>query len=180
MLGTFFAFVMVGFVVFAFGDLLEARLASQGLFDADRLAVYRLTFLSTLDSPWTGWGYGTFSNVFPMYRDSSVSAYGMWDRAHNTYLETVQGLGIPFSALFLVGLLALVIRCAHASLTREHGVTAPLVATSACLIVGLHAFVDFSLQVQAVAITWTALLAAGVARSVSGRVRRLCWSTPPT
>jgi hypothetical protein len=44
------------------------------------------------------------------------------------------------------------------------------VAVSASVMVALHAFVDFSMQIQAVALTWTALLAAGVAQSWSSRV----------
>jgi O-antigen ligase len=165
----FFAFLTVGITFFAFGDLLAARLLSLGLVDDGRLAVYRLTILSIFDAPWTGFGYGTFQNVFPMYRDSSVSAVGMWDKAHNTYLEIAQGLGIPFAALFLLGLLSLAARCAYAALKRQSSATAPMVATSATIIVGLHSFVDFSMQIQAVALTWTALLGAGVAQSWSGR-----------
>jgi hypothetical protein len=37
-------------------------------------------------------------------------------------------------------------------------------------LVGVHAFVDFSLQIQAVALAWTALLAAGLAQSWSSRI----------
>jgi hypothetical protein len=63
-----------------------------------------------------------------------------------------------------------VVRCAHAALTRRTSATAAIVATSATVIVGLHSFVDFSMQIQAVALTWTALLGAGVAQSWSARV----------
>ena len=90
-----------------------------GLRSTDRLAVYRLTLLSILDSPWTGFGYGTFSTVFAMYRDFSVSPVGMWDKAHNTYLEIIQGLGGPAAALFFFMLFFLVARCAYAALTTE-------------------------------------------------------------
>jgi hypothetical protein len=38
------------------------------------------------------------------------------------------------------------------------------------VIVGLHAFVDFSLQIQAVALTWVALLEAGTAQSWSSKI----------
>ena len=137
---------------------------------ADRLAVYKLTMLSILDAPWKGFGYGTFEYVFPMYRDNSLSPYAFWDKAHNTYLEIIQGLGIPIAALFLLMLLLLALRCGHAALTRKSSATAPLVATAATVIVALHSFVDFSMQIQAVALTWTALLGAGVAQSWSSRI----------
>ena len=61
-------------------------------------------------------------------------------------------------------------RCVHAAVTRRDGATAPLVGVAATVIVALHAFVDFSLQIEAVALTFAALLGAGVARSWSGKV----------
>jgi O-antigen ligase len=168
-LALFLGCLLVGAAIFAFGDLLAARLSSQGFFDADRVAVYRLTLFSIFDAAWTGFGYGTFKNVFTLYRDSTVSPTGIWDKAHNTYLEMAQGLGIPIAAIFLCGLGVLAGRCAYAALIRQRSATAPLVATSATVIVALHSFVDFSMQIQAVALTWTALLGAGVAQSWSGR-----------
>ena len=104
-----------------------------------------------------------------MYRDRSVSPVGMWDKAHNTYLEIIQGLGVLAAALFFSMLVSLVVRCAYAALMRKSSSTAPLVAASASVIVGLHSFVDFSMQMQAVALTWTALLGAGVAQSWSSQ-----------
>ena len=169
-LGVFLALLTVGIAIFAFGDLLAARLLALGFDSADRLAVYRLTILSIFDAPWTGFGYGTFQNVFPMYRDNSVPLLGVWDKAHNTYLEIFQGLGIPFAVLFLCVLSVLAARSAYAALSRQSAATVPLVAASATVIVTLHSFVDFSMQIQAVALTWTALLGAGVAQSWSGRI----------
>ncbi len=43
------------------------------------------------------------------------------------------------------------------------------VAMSAGLLVGVHALTDFSLQVQAVELTFCAILGMGVAQSVSSR-----------
>jgi O-antigen ligase len=164
-----------GVAIFAFGDFFAGRLWWGGVDASDRLAVYKLTILSILDVPWKGFGYGTFQYVFPMYRDNSVGPYGFWDKAHNTYLEIIQGLGIPAAALFFAMLLILTVRCGHAGLTRKSSATAPLVATGATMIVALHSFVDFSMQIQAVALTWTALLGAGVAQSWSGRVDTSKW-----
>ena len=159
-----------GFAIFVFGDFFAGRLLALGFNSADRLAVYKLTIVSILDAPWKGFGYGTFEYVFPMYRDNSLSPFGVWDKAHNTYLEIFQGLGIPVATLFFVMLLILVVRVGRAALTRRSSATAALVAVSASVIVALHSFVDFSMQIQAVALTWTALLAAGVAQSWSSRL----------
>ena len=162
--------LITGLAIFTFGDFFAGRLFDLGFASADRLAVYRLTVLSILDAPWKGWGYGTFIYVFPMYRDNSVSPFLIWDKAHNTYLEIIQGLGIPMALLFFAMLLMLALRCGWAALVRKSSATAALVATAATVIVGLHSFVDFSMQIQAVALTWTALLGAGVAQSWSSQV----------
>jgi O-antigen ligase len=169
-MASLLSLLAAGVAIFVFGDFFAGRLLALGLDSADRFAVYRLTMLSILDAPWKGFGYGTFEYVFPMYRDNSLSPYSFWDKAHNTYLEFIQGLGIPTAALFLLMLLLLALRCGHAALTRKSSATAPLVATAATVIVALHSFVDFSMQIQAVALTWTALLGAGVAQSWSSRI----------
>ena len=102
-----------------------------------------------------------------MYRDASISAVGVWDKAHNTYLEVLQGLGLPVGILFLLGIGTLVWRSGMGALTRRQSMIAPLAASAASVVVLSHAFADFSLQIQAVALTWIALLGAGVAQSWS-------------
>jgi O-antigen ligase len=164
------AVVFLGAVLVSFGDLLASRLTQQGVQAPDRIAVYELTLQSIADKPVAGFGYGTFEHVFPMYRDARLGAMRVWDRAHNTYLEIVQGLGIPAALVFLAGMGALLQRCFAGALTRRRSVTAPLAASAASVAVLLHAFVDFSLQSQAVALTWIALVGAGVAQSWSSRI----------
>jgi hypothetical protein len=44
------------------------------------------------------------------------------------------------------------------------------VAASIGFMLGIHALVDFSLQMQAIAITFMALLGAGVAQSESSKI----------
>lgn len=155
-------------VAFTFGELLAARLSSLGLQSEDRLAVYAITWTSIWDRPLLGFGYGTFEYAFPMYRDATVGAFGVWDKAHNTYLEVMQGLGLPVAGVFFFGIGTLVWRCFVGALTRRQGVVAPLAASAASVTVLSHALGDFSLQMQGVTLTWVALLGAGVAQSWSG------------
>lgn len=154
---------------FAYGDFLADRLL-QGFASNDRLSVYGLTWLSIADMPLLGFGDGTFEEAFRMYRDGSVGPFGAWDKAHNTYLEMFQGLGAPAAALLLLGLAFLGGRCVYAALTRSRDAVAPLAASAATIVVALHALVDFSVQMQAVALTWAALLGAGVAQSWSATI----------
>src|SRR5579885_625295 len=156
--------------VFAFGDTVGAALEARGVSDASRLAVYRLTLRSIFDVPLWGYGYGTFAAVFPMYRDRSLGVDGTWGQAHDTYLEVLQGLGLVFGPMLIACVALLVLRCIKGARRRRENAIVPQVAASAACLVGVHSLVDFSLQIQAVALTFVALLGAGVAQSESSRL----------
>lgn len=162
------ALAAVAFVVF--GDVFFGKLAVVGFADDARLSVYRITLGSILDSPLTGYGYGTFADIFPMFRDRSVAVVGRWLQAHNTYLEILQGLGVVFGAALVACVTILVLRCMKAATTRQENALIPALAASAGVLFGLHALVDFSLQIQANALTFSAILGAGVAQSESSRI----------
>ncbi len=168
--GSLIIGLAIGAAFFNFGDYLADRLATNGLANDARLAIYSLTWNSIVDAPLLGFGDGTFAEIFPMYRDTTIDFFNFWDKAHNSYLELLQGLGVPM-ALFLLAAIALLAgRCVFAALTRRNSVAAPLAASAATVIVGLHAFVDFSLQIQAVALVWVTLLGAGTAQSWSSKI----------
>ncbi|MGH6839090.1 MAG: O-antigen ligase family protein [Methylocella sp.] len=151
-----------------FGDLFIGRIASGGfLDDASRSGAYLITLRSILVSPFLGFGDGTFADVFPMYRDRSIDVTGTWDKAHDTYLEIFQGLGLVFGTALLAALAWLVYLCVAGALKRRRDGGPALVASAAALLIAVHALVDFSVQMQAVALTFMGLLGAGVAQSAS-------------
>jgi O-antigen ligase len=135
------------------------------------MGVYTIAMRSILDAPLLGYGYGTFADVFPVFRDQSVSTVGKWQMAHNTYLEVFQGLGVPIGSMLVASVVVLVLRCIKGAATRQMNETLPSVAASVAFLLGVNALVDFSLQMQAIAVTFMALLGAGVAQSESSRVR---------
>ena len=159
--------LVAGFVFF--GDLIVGRITASGLGDTSRLAVYTLTARSILDAPLLGFGYGTFADVFPMYRDGSISALGVWDKAHNTYLEVWQGLGLIAGTSLMAALALVVLQCFVGAIRRRQNASPAIIASAATMLVGLHAFVDFSLQIEAVTLTYMAILGAGLAQSESSR-----------
>ena len=160
----------VAALLFLFGDPLVDHLRERGISDTNRLSVYLLTIRSIIDSPFLGNGYGAFVDVFPMYRDRSLSVYGIWEQAHDTYLEIFQGLGLVFGSMLLMSVFLLVLRCLKGAMRGRENATAPCVAAAAAFLVGVHALVDFSLQIQAVALTFAAILGAGVAQAESARL----------
>ena len=161
--------LLVAAAFLAFGDVVVGKITQQGFHDESRMAVYMITMRSILAAPLLGYGYGTFADVFPMFRDQSVSTWGKWQMAHNTYLEVFQGLGLLFGSMLVASVVLLVLRCVKGAMTRQMNETMPCVAASVAFLLGVHSLVDFSLQMQAIAITFMALLGAGVAQSESSR-----------
>ena len=162
--------LLVAATVLAFGDVVAGKIAQQGFRDESRLALDTIVIRSILDAPVLGYGYGTFKDVFPMFRDQSLSTSGAWQLAHNTYLEVLQGLGLVFGSMLVASVSLLVWRCIKGAAARQKDETLPCVAASAAVLLGIHSLVDFSLQIQAITLTFMALLGAGVAQSESSRV----------
>ena len=93
-----------------------------------------------------------------------------WTMAHNTYLEVFQGLGILFGLMLVASIALLARRCAKGAMTRQENEMIPCVAAGIAFLVGAHSLVDFSLQIEAIAVTFMAVLGAGVAQSQSSRL----------
>ena len=167
------AILFVGAVILAsflfFGDIFAGRISTSGFADVSRWSIDLITMRSLLDAPFLGLGYGTFADAFPLYRDQSISPIGVWDKAHNTYLEVWQGLGIVFGTALIAALSLLIIRCFIGAIKRKQNASASIVAVAASLLVAVHSVVDFSLQIEAVTLTYMALLGAGVAQAISSR-----------
>ena len=106
-----------------------------------------------------------------MYRDNSIGNVGVWDMAHNSYLEVWLGLGLVFGTLLMAALGALVAQCFVGAIKRRRDATPAIVAAACALVVAVHALVDFSLQIEAVTLTFMGLLGAGVAESTSSRTQ---------
>ena len=162
--------LLVAATVLAFGDVVAGKIAQQGFRSESRMALDTIVIRSILDAPVLGYGYGTFKDVFPMFRDQSLSTSGAWQLAHNTYLEMLQGLGLVFGSMLVASVSLLVWRCIKGAAARQKDETLPCVAASAAVLLGIHSLVDFSLQIQAITLTFMALLGAGVAQSESSRV----------
>jgi O-antigen ligase len=162
--------LLVGVTALAFGDVLVGKITEFGFHDNSRVAVYTIAMRSILDAPLLGYGYGTFADVFPMFRDQSVSTFWKWEMAHNTYVEVFQGLGLLFGSMLVASIVLLALRCVRGAMRRQESEMIPCVAAGATFLVGAHSLIDFSLQIQSVAVTFMALLGAGVAQSESSRL----------
>jgi O-antigen ligase len=166
------AVAVVGVIIglAARGDAIGAKIAGTSSSDVEsRLAVAAITVRAIAESPIIGHGYATFASVFPVYRDDSIPLPGKWLEAHNSFLEAILGLGIPMALVLFAGFAALVFQCIKGALTRKRDRLAPGVAVAATLVVACHALVDFSIQLQGIALAYAALLGAGYAQSWTSR-----------
>lgn len=169
-LGVVLLVAVSGAVCFVvFGDMIIGRISASGLQDENRFAVYQIAGRAILDSPLLGFGYGTFSDVFPLYRDNSISGQFVWEMAHNTYLEVWLGLGVVAGSMLIATVGILAIMCFQGALRRHRDASPSIVGAASSTLVALHAILDFSLQIEAVTLTYMALLGAGVAEAVSSR-----------
>jgi len=132
-----------------------------------RLAAYDVALRAIKSNPLLGFGLGSFDSAFRLYRDSTVGE--LFQHAHNDYLELFIELGVPAGFLLLLAVALMVSCCAGGALKRKRRVIFPALALAATVLVGAHSFVDFSLQIPAVAATYAALLGMGVAQSWSSR-----------
>lgn len=151
------------------GNRLAARYMNEGISidDDNRGAVY-MTVLSAIQStPWTGTGFGTFSDVFPAYRNGERIHTHLWDKAHNTYLENALELGLPAASALVLAIALLAWRCGAGMLGRRKDAGFAATGLAASVLVGLHSLVDFSLQIPAVSILYAFILGMAVSQSWS-------------
>jgi O-antigen ligase len=147
------------------GSGVYARIGAQGLTDNSRFTVYLSVLRLIKDHPWLGTGLGTFSWIFPSYRPSDISAWGVWDRAHSTLLEIAAEQGIPFAVLVLCVLLMIFFKLIIGSKTRRSGRIYPLAGLSILLLSAAHSLIDFSLQIPGLTIVVFAIAGIGLAQS---------------
>jgi O-antigen ligase len=171
--GWVLAFLLSGILVLGVSEVagfrVMSRLMSDGLESAGRLDTYKQTLLAISDYLWLGSGLGTFQDVFPAYRLEIAPGRHVWDKAHNDYLELILGLGLVGAALVLTGLAGLILTCLKGFFARRRDAHYAAIAVSASVLVVLHSFVDFSLQIQANTLAYATLLGLGLAQSISSR-----------
>lgn len=164
--------ILLLFVLFFYvsGEGLKDRLSRLIWTDADlivRAEIYSSTLSAVGDHPLLGLGYGTFEDGFKIYRSENTRAY--FDKAHNTYLELAMELGIPAATALVLAVTGIAIVCLRGWKRRRRLFVYPWLSICATMLVSLHAMVDFSLQIPAVAIQFAAILAIGCAQSWRGQ-----------
>lgn len=148
------------FLLEIFGGRALFRMIAEG-YDAGRLCVYGATMKMFIEYWILGTGLGTFDVMFPQYRSEGCgSIYLSYVRAHSFFLEGASSLGFVFILICLFVYSMILYALWIGVRNRKHFRFVPLFGFAIVLFVTLHSFIDFSLQVPAVAIFLAALLAA--------------------
>jgi O-antigen ligase len=147
------------------GARFAERLAVSGVQSQDRLNAYQTTLRAVKDNALLGTGYGTFQDIYPLYRNEEPYSPLVWDKAHNDYLELVLGLGIPAALVLLFSLFLVFAVVVRGYFRRRRNAIYPGIAVAGTIVLAVHSFVDFSAQIQAIAMTYAMILGIGAAQS---------------
>ncbi|MGB8363044.1 MAG: O-antigen ligase family protein [Rhizomicrobium sp.] len=152
------------------GEFLASRLddiAASGLNENTRLLLWDAALRMIHDAPLLGLGLGTYQSAYPLYSD--VMMPFVMDKAHNDYLELAAGWGLPAALLWWSALVWLVGICVRGVYHRRRNQLYPMLAVGASILVGVHSFFDFSLQMPAISLTYATILGLGVAQAFRTR-----------
>jgi O-antigen ligase len=160
-------FVFISIAIIAGGGRFIDRLERQGFALATdmRGSIFATTIDAIRTAPLTGTGLGTYEQAIETYRANDGDIFVIWEKAHNTYLENMLELGIPAALLLLIALFRLAFLAYQGVDARRRYKGLPVLGVAATLLVGLHAMVDFSLQIPAVAVLYAFMMGLAVAQA---------------
>ena len=147
------------------GEVLMDRIERTDITAEERIIVFENVQHGIGENPWLGFGYGTFADSFRLY--DRIESPVHYDRAHNTWLENLFELGLPSALALFAAIGGLALTCYRGVRRRHRDWAYPALGAAASVLVGVHALLDFSLQIPAVAILYACILGIGCAQSLS-------------
>lgn len=158
-IGAFTVAILAGLLGLLFAGRVLLRVGVNGTEDARFCVMPGMVRL--LRENWLlGTGLGTFRVAFPAYRDPSCGLVGVWDMAHDFYIEGWITLGLPFVVICSTGLFALVAMCIRGIGARRRYRWPVVAGLGALILVVAHSALDFSIQIPGFAATFAALMGA--------------------
>lgn len=158
------AFALAALVAALFGRTLLDRFIFTESAATGRFALYREIAEMIRARPLLGYGGGTFEYAFPPFHAPPMPTTERYDHAHSTYLALWVDLGLVVGTLPMI-IIALLVARAMRALRRNDDRSAVSLAGIGVAVVGaVHSLVDFSLEIEAVALFYVVALALAVAR----------------
>jgi len=160
--------ILVSIISFTLtSEVLLKRIDMINVDSNTRLKAYAVTAEAIADNPILGFGYGTYSDSFRLYSDDQFRQH--FDKTHNTYLENIFELGWPAATILFVSIFWMMITCLKGARYRGRDWVYPATGVAATVLVAVHSFFDFSLQMPAIAITYACILGIATAQAHPSR-----------
>jgi len=164
LLGLIAVIIILSFSIIFSGEVTFARLASTSFETSIRDDVYGSILEGVWASPILGWGFGTFEESFQAFVSEKLGVYN-WDKAHNTYLEVIFELGIIFGCFFFMPFILICQQFTRAVVNKRRKYMLPALGISILGLSAVHALVDFSHQIPAIAIFFSWIMGVTLTHS---------------
>jgi hypothetical protein len=148
-------------------EVLLDRIDRTDITTEARVIVFENIQHGIAENPALGFGYGTFADSFRLYDRVETPVH--YDRAHNTWLENLFELGIPAAMALFLAITGLAVMCLKGVRRRRRDWAFAATGVAASVLVGVHALLDFSLQLPAVAILYACIMGLACAQSRSSQ-----------
>jgi len=152
----------LGAILLGSGPIAERMsFAADGL--ADRAQIHQIYLERLGQLPWTGYGLGAFRHFNSLFTAPGPTA-GLWNLGamHEVYLQWIYEAGWPGAMLMFSAIGAVMVVIAGGLTRRHFGRTWMVGALGASATVLAHGFVDFALELPAIAAIWALILGLGV------------------
>jgi hypothetical protein len=156
---------VVIWVFINFGQVIVNKFATNGLSSNSRMDIQAAVVPMIKEYPVLGAGLGSFPAVFQQYRPASVSADGIIDKAHNSYLEFAAEMGVPAFLVLMVVLVWFGLQLYNGYRARKERYVIPLLGLMVWLYGALFSLVDFPLQIPALAALVIAILVVATSQT---------------
>ncbi|WP_417679891.1 O-antigen ligase family protein [Roseibium sp.] len=169
LIAVFLAVIAAGIGFIIYGEGLLDRLFHISRDTAWRFHLYDQVWQMIADRPLLGFGADSFVQAFPLYHAPPVPTGLTFYKAHSTYLANWLELGVVFGTLplLIVGIcLAYLMKRVFVHNDRR---TESCVAIGVIVVATLHSVFDFSLEIEAITMIFTALVAMGTTEALETR-----------
>jgi len=164
-----FALIAISILTYLYGQGLLDRLGSTESALDGRMLLYSQIVTMISSRPFLGFGAGSFELIFPLFHQLPLSPDVVWDLAHNSYLALWAELGVIFGSIPIILVVLIVIKAIKNYRKTQYRWLHSAITLGVVITAAMHSLVDFSLEIQAIAYLFVAILALGVSGSSKSR-----------
>lgn len=151
--------IFLTLIFFTLGSRVMLRAEIRDFEKENRFCIIPGILQASSDNWPFGAGIASFREVFPAYRNPDCGIRGVWDKAHNVYIQGILSFGLGFVLLFSISAFVLFNVYIHGMRTRKRLHFAGALGFATLTLALFHSAVDFSIQIPGFAIFFAAVCA---------------------